>query len=113
MSDQTREESPESDLVLSPQTICAFADELFRLAKDTKNLVANSIASPRVLSNLTAMKPIISLLSDQGYSTILNPHDPIEVMQSAQMAPKRGVSQVGFCSPTMIHSDDRSKKYGE
>lgn len=106
MSSQTREETSEQDSILSPQTICAFADELFRLAKDTKNLVANSIASPRVLSNLTAMKPIISLLSDQGYSTILNPQDPT---QSAQMAAKRGVSQVGFCSPTMTHQDDRNK----
>jgi len=109
MSSQTREETSEQDSILSPQTICAFADELFRLAKDTKNLVANSIASPRVLSNLTAMKPIISLLSDQGYSTILNPQDPTETTQSAQMAPKRGVSQVGFCSPTMTHPDDRNK----
>ena len=96
MSNQTREESAEQDLVLSPETICAFADELFRLAKDTKTLVANSIASPRVLSNLTAMKPIISLLSDQGYSTILNPQDPAEMTQSDQMAPKQGVSPAGY-----------------
>jgi hypothetical protein len=109
MSNQTREESAEQDLVLSPETICAFADELFRLAKDTKTLVANSIASPRVLSNLTAMKPIISLLSDQGYSTILNPQVPIEIPENVQMVPKRAVSQVGFCSPTMTHQDDRNK----
>ena len=96
MSNQTREETPEKDPTLSPQTICAFADELFRLAKDTKNLVANSIASPRVLSNLTAMKPIISLLSDQGYSTILNPHDQTDLTQSDQMAAAQGVSPAGY-----------------
>lgn len=99
MSNQTREETPEKDPILSAQTICAFANELFRLAKDTKNLVANSIASPRVLSNLTAMKPIISLLSDQGYSTILNPQDTAESLQIGRLAPKQGVSQIGFCSP--------------
>ena len=96
MSSQTREETSEQDSILSPQTICAFADELFRLAKDTKNLVANSIASPRVLSNLTAMKPIISLLSDQGYSTILNPQEPTDLTQSDQMAPHQGVSPAGY-----------------
>ena len=96
MSSQTREETSEQDSILSPQTICAFADELFRLAKDTKNLVANSIASPRVLSNLTAMKPIISLLSDQGYSTILNPQEPTEASESDQMAPNQGVSPAGY-----------------
>jgi hypothetical protein len=96
MSSQTREEKSEQDLILSPQTICAFADELFRLAKDAKNLVTNSIASPRVLSNLTAMKPIISLLSDQGYSPILNPQDPAEMTQSDQMAPNQGVSPAGY-----------------
>ena len=99
MSNQTREETPEQDPILSSQTICAFAEELFRLAKDTKNLVANSIASPRVLSNLTAMKPIISLLSDHGYSTILNPQDTAESLQIGRLAPKQGVSQIGFCSP--------------
>jgi|LakMenEpi03Aug12_release.lakeMendotaPanAssembly.Ray.scaffolds.fasta_scaffold397593_1 hypothetical protein len=99
MSNQTREETPEQDPILSSQTICAFAEELFRLAKDTKNLVANSIASPRVLSNLTAMKPIISILSDQGYSTILNPQDTAESLQIGRLAPKQGVSQIGFCSP--------------
>ena len=99
MSSQTREETSEQDSILSPQTICAFADELFRLAKDTKNLVANSIASPRVLSNLTAMKPIISLLSDQGYSTILNPQDTADSVQIGRLAPEQGVSQIGFCSP--------------
>ena len=96
MSNQTREETPEKDPTLSPQTICAFADELFRLAKDTKNLVANSIASPRVLSNLTAMKPIISLLSDQGYSTILNPQDQTDLVQPDQKAPAKGVSPAGY-----------------
>ena len=96
MSSQAHEETPEQDPILSRQTICAFADELFRLAKDTKNLVANSIASPRVLSNLTAMKPIISLLSDQGYSTILNPQEPTEMTQSDQMAPKQGVNPAGY-----------------
>ena len=96
MSSQAHEETPEQDPILSRQTICAFADELFRLAKDTKNLVANSIASPRVLSNLTAMKPIISLLSDQGYSTILNPQSPTEMTQSDQTAPNQGVSPVGY-----------------
>jgi len=42
------------------------------------------------------MKPIISLLSDQGYSTILNPQDPTEMTQSDQMAPKQGVSPAGY-----------------
>ena len=96
MSNQTREETPEKDPILSAQTICAFANELFRLAKDTKNLVANSIASPRVLSNLTAMKPIISLLSDQGYSTILNPQDQTDLVQPNQMAAAQGVSPAGY-----------------
>ena len=96
MSNQAREETPEKDPILSAQTICAFADELFRLAKDTKNLVANSIASPRVLSNLTAMKPIISLLSDQGYSTILNPQDQTDLVQPDQTAPAQGVSPAGY-----------------
>ena len=96
MSNQTREESPEKDPILSAQTICAFADELFRLAKDTKNLVANSIASPRVLSNLTAMTPIISLLSDQGYSTILNPQDQTDLVEPDQTAPAQGVSPAGY-----------------
>ena len=96
MSSQAREETPEQDPILSPQTICAFADELFRLAKDTKNLVANSIASPRVLSNLTAMKPIISLLSDQGYSTIFNPQDQTDLVQPDQKAPAQGVSPAGY-----------------
>ena len=99
MRSQTQDEKPEQDLIISPQTISAFADELFRLAKDTRNLVANSIASPRVLSNLTAMKPIISILSDQGYSTILNPQDTADLLQTGQPAPKQGVSQIGFCSP--------------
>ena len=96
MSSQAHEETAEQDPILSPQTICAFADELFRLAKDTKNLVANSIASPRVLSNLTAMKPIISLLSDQGYSTILNPQSPTEMTQNDQTPPNQGVSPAGY-----------------
>ena len=96
MSSQPQEETPEQDPILNPQTIRAFANELFRLAKDTKNLCANSIASPRVLSNLTAMKPIISLLSDQGYSTILNPQSPTEMTQSDQMAPNQGVSPAGY-----------------
>ena len=96
MSNQTREETPEQDPILSSQTICAFAEELFRLAKDTKNLVANSIASPRVLSNLTAMKPIISLLSDHGYSTILNPQDQTDLVQPDQKALAQGVSPAGY-----------------
>ena len=96
MSNQTREETPDKDPTLSPQTICLFADELFRLAKDTKKLVANSIASPRVLSNLTAMKPIISLLSDQGYSTIFNPEDQTDLVQPDQTAPAQGVSPAGY-----------------
>jgi hypothetical protein len=96
MSNQTREETPEKDPILSPQTICAFADELFRLAKDIKNLVTNSVATPRVLSNLTAMKPIISLLSDQGYSTILNPQDQTDLVQPDQTAPAQGVSPAGY-----------------
>ena len=96
MSNQTREETPEQDPILSSQTICAFAEELFRLAKDTKNLVANSIASPRVLSNLTAMKPIISLLSDHGYSTILNPQDQTDLVQPDQKSAAQGVSPAGY-----------------
>ena len=96
MRSQTQDEKPEQDLILSPQTICAFADELFRLAKDTRNLVANSSASPRVLSNLTAMKPIISILSDQGYSTILNPQDQTDLVEPDQTAPAQGVSPAGY-----------------
>lgn len=96
MTNQPKEEATEQDPILSAQTIFAFAEELFRLAKDTKNLVANSIGSPRVLSNLTAMKPIISLLSDQGYSTILNPQDPAGSSETNQMASKSGVSPAGY-----------------
>jgi|688.fasta_scaffold1296182_2 hypothetical protein len=109
MSKQTQEEIPEQDPILSPQTICAFADQLFRLAKDIRNLVANSIASPHILSNLTVMKSIISLLRVQGDSTILNSREPIDMTQSVQIALKRGVSQIGCFSSTMTHPDDRNK----
>jgi len=96
MSKPTQDAATESDPILSPQTICAFVEELFRLAKDTKNLVANSFASPRVLSNLTAMKPIISLLSDQGYSTILNPQASPDATADTKPPPNQGVSPAGY-----------------
>lgn len=96
MSEQNREETPEQDPPLSSKTIRAFADELFRLAKDIKNIVSDSDVSPRFLSNLTAMKPIISILSDQGYSTILNTQDKSDLAQPDHTAPTRGVSPAGY-----------------
>lgn len=71
MTHPTEHDSNESEPVLNSQTICAFVDELFRLAEDTKIHAAESIATPRLLSNMAAIKPIVSLLSNQGYSSII------------------------------------------
>lgn len=56
---------------LNDQTICAFVDELFRLAEDTKIHITESIRTPRLLSNMAAMRPIVSFLSNQGLSSIV------------------------------------------
>lgn len=71
MTNSNEKESSDSEPVLNPQTICAFVEELFRLAEDTKSHLAESIGTPRMLSNMAAIKPIVSLLSNQGYSNIL------------------------------------------
>jgi hypothetical protein len=71
MTNPNESDSSESEPVLNSQTICAFVDELFRLAEDTKIHVSESIGTPRLLSNMAAIKPIVSLLSNQGYSNIL------------------------------------------
>lgn len=96
MSEQNREAAPEQDSTLSSKTRCAFADELFRLAEDIKNIVIDPDVSPRFLSNLTAMKPIISLLWDEVYSTILNTGDKSDLTQPDHTAPTRGVSPAGY-----------------
>jgi len=71
MSKENEEDLSESEPVLNSKTISLFVDELVRLVKDTKKHAADSNGSPRMLSNMAAIKPIVSLLSNQGFSNIL------------------------------------------
>lgn len=93
MTISIEQDSSDSEPVLNPQTICAFVDELFRLAEDTKSHLAESIGTPRMLSNMAAIKPIVSLLSNQGFSDIIKQNS---IKESAEDDDKP--NPIGFSS---------------
>ncbi len=66
----TRQE--QENLVPTPQVLSAWANELGRLASSVEQEISTHNFTPSVVSSLTAIGPIVQLLSDSLFAVVMN-----------------------------------------
>ena len=69
---QTTTRQEQEKLIPTPQVLSAWAIELGRLASSVEQEIATHNFTPSVVSSLTAIGPIVQLLSDSLFTVVMN-----------------------------------------